>query len=315
MFKSRLLNMQEAIDAGVVSTFGRVFYVINSTSEAAYADLVRKTDPYPDGVAKVYVGATSSAIQAALDACVTGRGDYVLVLPSNTDYDLDAKLTMSKRDVHLIGVDYMFNKQEDGANSATKLHMTADDDMILLTGGNCEVAGFYLKNYNNQSTIMVTGAIADCTHIHHNHFGLYATTTNGVPAIDMSAASSSFQLIERNTFASVVSDLTFASIINISSSCTWAKVLNNNFMCGDGNTWTICIANYSYKGQTSGNTIAALSGGGGATATITTAIAIGGGIANKNILHVVNTADVAGGGTYSYIENYSHSSGGALVAH
>jgi hypothetical protein len=304
MLKARTLNLKEALDAGVIPTLGRVFYVINSTSDPAYADLIRKTDPYPDGVQKIYVGAGSDAIQSALDACVAGRDDYVLILPSNTDYDLTAKLTMSKRSVHLIGMDFLSNRQEVGSNSATKIHMTADDDAILLTGGNCEIAGLYFKNYNNQSSIVGTGAILDCPHIHHNHFNLNGVTTGGVPAIDMSDCSSSFILIERNTFATNVSNLTFSSIISISSSCTWAKVLNNNFMCGDTCTWTICINNLSYKGQTSDNVIAALSGGGGANGTITTAIVIGGGIANGNKLHVVATADVSGGGAYSYILNY-----------
>jgi hypothetical protein len=301
------------------ATMGKVFFVAHGSDSWA-GDLLNEFPVDKDGVTRVYIttaGADtdSLAVQAALDACVAGRNDYVFILPSNNDYDLETKLTMSKRDVHLIGMDYLSNKQECGANSATKLHMIADDDMILLSGGNCEVAGFYFKNYNNQSTIMMSGAIADCTHIHHNHFGMYATTTDGVPCIDASTSSSSFLLIEKNTFASVVSDLTFASVINIAGPNTWAKVLDNNFMCGDGNTWTVGIYNASYKGQTSGNTIGACTGGGGATSTITIAIVIGGGIADKNLIHTVNTADVSGGGTYSYLENYSHSSGGALVAH
>jgi hypothetical protein len=127
-----------------------------------------------------------------------------------------------------------------------------------------------------------------------------------VPQIDFSASSSSFILIENNTIASNVSDLTFSSIINVSSSCTWAKVLNNNIIIGDGCTATIGIANYGYKGQTSGNTVSANTGGGGAAGTITTAIVIGGGIANDNRMNVANTADYGTAGTYSFLANYSH---------
>jgi hypothetical protein len=308
-----------AIARALPATLGKIFFVVHGEDSWA-AEVLNEFPVDSQGVPRVYVTTTSAdtdslAIQAALDACVAGRNDYVLVLPSNNDYDLETKLTMSKRDVHLIGMDYLSNKQECGSNSATKLHMIANDDMILLSGGNCEVAGFYLKNYNNQSTIMMSGAVADCTHIHHNHFGMYATTTSGVPSIDASASSSSFILIEKNTFASVVSDLTFASVINIAGPNTWAKVNYNNFMCGDGNTWTLCIYNASYKGQVIGNDIMAANGGGGATSTISNCITIGGGCAFGNRMAVVNTTttDLNGGGTYSFVENYNGLSGGTLA--
>ncbi len=319
MINGNQLSRYGAVARMLPPTLGKIFFVVHGEDSFA-SELLYEFPTDSEGVPRVYVTTTSAdtddlAIQAALDACVTSRNDYVLVLPSGNDYDLATKLTMSKRDVHLIGMDFLSNKQECGSNSATKLHMVADDDMILITGGNCEVAGFYLKNYNNQSTIVVTGAIADCTHIHHNHFGLYATTTKGVPSIDMSASSSSFQLIEKNTFASVVSDLTFASIINIGSSNTWAKVNYNNFMCGDGNTWTSCIYNVSYKGQTIGNDIMAANGGGGATSTITNCITVGGGCAFGNRMAVVDTTttDLSGGGTYSFVENYNGLNGGTLA--
>jgi hypothetical protein len=312
------LTRYGAITRVLPATTGKVFFVVNG-ADAWVGEFMNEFPCDRDGVPRVYATTSgadtdSLAIQAALDACVTGRNDYVLVLPSNNDYDLETKLTMSKRDVHLIGMDYLSNKQETGSNSATKLHMIADDDMILLSGGNCEVAGFYLKNYNNQSTIMMSGAVADCAHIHHNHFGMYATTTSGVPSIDASASSSSFLLIERNTFASVVSDLTFASVINIAGPNTWAKVLKNNFVCGDGNTWTVGIYNASYKGQTSDNDITALSGGGGATGTITNAITIGGGFAAGNrIGNGATSASLVGGGATSFVNNYDAVNGGALA--
>jgi len=291
-------------------TFGKIFFVAHGSDSFA-GDLLSEFPVDKDGVPRVYIttaGADTDnlAIQAALDACVDSRNDYVIVLPSNNDYDLAAVLTMSKRDVHLIGMDYLFNKQECGSNSATKIHQVADYDIITLTGGNCEIAGFYFKNYNNQGTIVNATGTCDCPHIHHNHFNLNATTTAGVPQIDFSASGSSFVLIEKNTIATNVSDLTFSSIINVSSSCTWAKVLDNNIIIGDGCTATIGIANYGYKGQTSGNTVAGLSGGGGASGTVSTAIAIGGGIANDNRLNVVNSADYGTAGTYSFLANYSH---------
>lgn len=308
-----------AIAKALPFTLGKIFFVVNGADSWA-ADLSSEFPTDRDGVPRVYATTSGSdtdnvAIQAALDACTAGRNDYVLVLPSTNDYDLAAALTVTKRGVHLIGMDYLNNKLEFGSNSATKIHQTADADIITLTGGNCEIAGFYFKNYNNQGSVVCTGAVADVAHIHHNHFNMNATTTNGVAQVDFSGASSSFATIERNTFATNVSDLTFASLINISSSCTWGRVWKNNFMIGDGCTVTSVIINSAYKGQTNDNDICTANGGGGATSTITNAIAIGGGSAFGNRMAVVNTttADLSGGGTYSFVENYNGVNGGSLA--
>lgn len=312
------LSRYGAVTRTLPATLGKVFFVCHGEDSWA-GNLLNEFPVDKDGVPRMYVTTTSAdtddlAIQAALDACVAGRNDYVLVLPSNNDYDLAATLTMSKRGVHLIGFDYLSNKQETGSNSATKIHQTGNYDIITLTGGNCEVAGLYFKNYNNQGSVMVTGGVADCTHIHHNHFSMNATTTSGVAQVDMSVSSSSFQLVERNTFATNVSDLTFDSLINIGSSNTWAKVLKNNIVIGDGCTVTVAIRNLSYKGQTNDNDITALSGGGGATGTITNAITIGGGFAAGNrIGNGTTTASLIGGGTLSFVNNYDAASGGALA--
>jgi len=313
------LSRYGAIAKALPATMGKIFFVVNGADSWA-GDLIREFPTDSDGQSRVFVTTSgadtdSLAIQAALDACVAGRDDYVFVLPSTNDYDLETKLTMSKRSVHLIGMNYLNDKQETGSNSATKLHMIADDDAILLTGGNCEIAGFYFKNYNNQGTIVVTGGIADCAHIHHNHFNMNAVTTNGVAQVDFSGASSSFACIERNTFATNVSDLTFASLISVSSSCTWGKVLKNNFMIGDGCTVTCVIQNLSYKGQTNDNDIFCASGGGGATSTITNAITIGGGVAAGNRMSIAGTTtqDLVGGSATSFVDNRDAGSGGSLA--
>src|SRR4030042_1424168 len=317
--KENQLSRYGALTRVLPATLGKVFFVVHG-EDAWAGELLNEFPVDKDGVPRVYVTTTSAdtdelAIQAALDACVAGRNDYVLVLPSTNDYDLAATLTMSKRGVHLIGLDYLSNKQEFGSNSATKIHQTGNYDIITLTGGNREVAGFYFKNYNDQGSVMVTGGVADCTHVHHNHFNMNATTTNGVAQVDMSVSSSSFQLIERNTFATNVSSLTFDSLINIGSSNTWAKVMYNNFMIGDGCTVTSVIRNLSYKGQVINNDICAANGGGGETSTITNCITIGGGSAMGNRMAGVDTTttDLNGGGTYSFVLNYNGLNGGALA--
>ena len=307
--KENQLSRYGAIAKALPPTLGKIFFVVHGEDSFA-GDLLHEFPVDKDGVPRVYVTTTSAdtdnlAIQAALDACVASRNDYVLVAPSNNDNDIAATLTMSKRDVHLIGMDFLSNKQDVGSNSATKIHQVGAYHLTTLTGGNCEIAGFYFKNYNNKATIMSTGAVCDCPHIHHNHFNLNGTTTEGVPAIDFASSSSSFVLIEKNSFASNVSDLTFSSIISISSSCTWAKVMGNSLICADGCTWTVGILNSSYKGQTCGNTVAAITGA-GADGTVTTAFQTTGGICNDNRANVANTADFTCDGTYDELANYSH---------
>jgi hypothetical protein len=309
-----------AISRALPATLGKIFFVVHG-DDAFAGNLLNEFPVDSDGVPRVYVTTTESAltadlaIQAALDACVASRNDYVIILPSNYNYKLGAALTMSKRDVHLIGLDYLFNKHDTGANSATKVQQTADADIITLSGGNCEIAGFYFKNYNNQGSVYITGAVCDCAHVHHNHFNMNATTTYGVAQVDASTASSSFLLIERNTFATNVSNLTFASLIDISSSCTWAKVLRNAFMIGDGCTMTIVINNLSYKGATNDNDIMCANGGGGATSTITNAITIGGGVAMGNRMTIAGTTtqDLVGGGSLSFVDNRDAITGGSLA--
>ncbi len=313
------LSRYGAIAKALPPTLGKIFFVGHG-EDSFVKNLLHEFPTDSDGVPRVYLTTTSAAtdelaIQAALDACVAGRNDYVIVLASNDDYDLAAAITMSKRDVHLIGMDYLFNKLETGSNSATKIHQYGDFDIITLTGGNCEIAGFYFKNAVNQGTVMVTGGAADFSHIHHNHFSMNATTTSGVAQVDMASSSSSFQVVERNTFATNSSNLTFDSLINIGSSNTWARVLKNHFIIGDGCTVTSVIRNLAYKGVVNDNDIQAANGGGGATSTITNCITIGGGSASGNRMAVVNTTttDLSGGGTYSFVENYNGLNGGTLA--
>ncbi|MFH2142445.1 MAG: hypothetical protein ABIJ97_08495 [Bacteroidota bacterium] len=308
-----------AIARALPATLGKIFFVCHA-DDTFTADIMNEFPVDSDGVPRVYVTTSGAdtdqlAIQAALDACVASRNDYVIVMPSNNDYDLGAQLTMSKRDVHLIGGDFLFNKLEVGSNSATKIDMTAADHAILLTGGNCEIAGFYIKNYVNKFAVQITGNVCDYAHIHHNSFLHKGSSTSGVAAVSSATAGSSFITVEKNQFSGCISNITYASVVDIASSCTWATVRGNNFIYGDGNTLTKVINCLSYKGQVIDNEINFSNGGGGATSTCTNAITIGGGTASGNYMSVVNTTttDLAGGGSYSFVENYNGLNGGTLA--
>ncbi|MBU0906868.1 MAG: hypothetical protein KKE05_01785 [Nanoarchaeota archaeon] len=317
--KENQFSRYGAIAKALPPTLGKIFFVAHGSDTFA-GDLQYEFPTDRDGVPRVYVttaGADTDdlAVQAALDACTASQNDYVLIAPSNNDYDLATQLTMSKRDVHLIGMDYLFNKLDVGCNSATKIDMVGADHAILLTGGNCEIAGLYVKNYVNKFSVQITGNVCDYPHIHHNSFLHKGSSTSGVAAISAATAGSSFITVEKNQFSGCISNITYASVVDISASCTWATVRGNNFVYGDGNTLTKVINCLSYKGQVIDNDISAINGGGGATSTFTNCITIGGGCAMGNRMAVVNTTttDLAGGGTYSFVENYNGLSGGTLA--
>jgi len=83
---------------------GKVFFAV-SNSDTIYSDFLYEFPNDKDGVPRVY-----STIQGALDACVDGRGDVVLVLPRQVDQtdtdpgDWAETLTMNKAGVSLIGI-------------------------------------------------------------------------------------------------------------------------------------------------------------------------------------------------------------------
>ena len=83
---------------------GKVFFAV-SNADAIFAEFQHEFPRDRDGVDRVY-----STIQGALDACVAGRGDVVLVMPktmAQTDTDPSSwaeTLTMTKSLVSLVGI-------------------------------------------------------------------------------------------------------------------------------------------------------------------------------------------------------------------
>ena len=292
---------------------GNVYYVIK-TNEAYYSQfLADHQGTYSDGSAIVY-GATAAssdtAIQAALDACVEGRNDYVVVMPSDSDYDLTAALTMSKKCVHLIcpaGLGY-----ERGATAACRLEQTtAATSIIEVSDSSIEIAGFYLKPYIGCSHITLA-ATSYSPNIHHNTFVLKWTTTN-LGAIVCSGDGGAWgSVAEYNWFISQAGDdQTCASIISVGASATGARVCYNDFFIGDGNTATVGISNAATKGTTIGNNFMVAAGDG----TITTCVLQGAwGNAYDNKGSVGADALIDGGtDDISAVNNMNSVSGGTIA--
>jgi hypothetical protein len=155
--------------AATVPGAGNIYYVIQSSNDD-YTRFVRDMMfSYPDGTVSVY-----GTIQAALDACVAERNDYVYVMPDSADYDLTATLTMSKKAVHLIGPGAMPGIP--GATNAARIHQTGAYAAITISGQACEVAGLFIKCKQDKTGIEISAA-AHNANIHNNFVAL--ATTDG----------------------------------------------------------------------------------------------------------------------------------------
>lgn len=291
---------------------GNVYYVIK-TNESYYGNFTADHGgTYPDGSEIVY-GATAAtsqvAIQAAITACVEGRNDYVVVMPSDSDYDLTDVITVNKKCVHVVcpaGFGY-----ERGATNACRLHQTTDAKAIFaVTDASVEIAGFYFKNYQNHSAItMATGAYAP--NIHNNTFVISMTSTTAEPLIACTGDAPAWGGIERNWFISQAGDDgTIAIVVDIPGPATGARCNYNDFMMGDGNTATVAISMGATKGSANFNTFASAGNDGGYTHCIslgTWATAIGNrGTVADSILITGGTA------SYSLSDNMNGASGGAI---
>ncbi len=291
-----------AITRMLPPTLGKVFFVIH-TDNASTLELLNEFPTDTDGVPRVYATVSGAAtdnlaVQAALDACVAGRNDYVIVLPGNgNDYDLGAKLTMSKNDVHLISLEAINpSSNKVGASRQVVLEQTASDDLVYMTGQNCEFAGFYCKPKSGYGTVE-GGAAAHAAYVHHNLMYMIGTS---IPIDFYTLKGAIYIVIENNYLTSSAG--TQSRCIAAGDSNTGAMIQKNYVIVGDGATATIGIFNGAYKGVTQDNTVAAIDGA-GANGTVTTAFQTNGGVCNRNIANTVNSADFTVDGTYMDSDN------------
>jgi len=292
---------------------GNVYYVIK-TDEAYYSEFLNTHQgQYPDGSWRVH-GATAAssqtAIQAALDACVEGRNDYVIVQPSNSDYDITAVITLSKKSVHLIcpaGLGL-----ERGATNACRIHQnTAATSIFAISDASIEIAGFYLKPYADVSHITVA-ATSYTLNIHHNLFTLNWSSAPAAAILCAGDGGAWGQVSHHNTFMSMSGDdVTCASLITIGSSATVARCDYNDIFIGDGNILTSAITNSAVKGTTNYNNFMTAAGDG----TITTCITQGAAAVAIGNRATVGADALVTGGTddISAVDNMNSLAGGTIA--
>jgi hypothetical protein len=289
---------------------GNVYYVIKTT-EAHYTNFVHDYQTeYTDGSLAVH-----TTIQSALDATVDSRNDYVVVMPSGSDYDLTTALTLTKKAVHLVapsGYGYSI-----GASNGVRVHQTGAYPIAVVSNSNVEIAGFYLKNYATKGGII----IADSTYglnIHNNYFAMNLDTATNEPMIGPYIANTGgdaggWSTVERNFLQSQSGgSATVAALIRFNSPATGVRICNNTLQIGDtNNTATVGIQNDSVKGIVSDNDFYASQTSSGA-GVFTHCVSIGAsGCAFGNRGNVADGIMVTGGTSqYSFVDNRNSANGG-----
>ena len=249
---------------------GEVFYVYNYADDATVGAYLKTI--VDSGHLFCHNNSDGLGLQAALDKTVSLRNDYVVVFPSDTNYQPSAVLTMSKKSVHLICPAGLTGNRFPG-NTARLKQTTAANALIAISNQNVEVAGFYLKNYTALSHITLSAA-AHAPNIHNNSFMLVWSGAQEA-AIVGTTTGGAWGSIENNQFISESGTAQTAAIaaINIDAQATGCRVCNNEVTIGDANTATVCISNLAVKGHTDYN-VFSTGGGTGGTGVITNAIVI-----------------------------------------
>ncbi len=289
---------------------GNIYRVIKSDEPYVAQFLEDYQGRYSDDSLIVHIDdGSGDGIQAALDACVANRNDYVLVQPSESDYDLTAVLTLSKKSVHLICPAGLGRPR--GATNACRLEQTGAADIFALSGASIEIAGFYLKHKQNTTAIGLATGGSYSPNIHHNTIAMNTASTTSEPMIHAVGDGAAYGDIHHNwIFSSGGNDTTIAAIIAIAASATMAEVTNNQITIGDGLTATVGIQNLATKGMVADNRF----GQAGADSTWTHCIQIssfGNAIGNRGV--VADGVLVTGGASdKSFSDNMNGVNGGLI---
>lgn len=301
-----ILNLAGGQGMGV----GNVYRVIKS-SESYFNDFRADHDfEYSDGSRSVHADdGSGDGIQSALDACVANRNDYVIVQPSQADYDLTAALTLSKKSVHLLcpaGLGL-----ERGSTNACRLEQTGSAEVFVVSDASIEIAGFYLKHKQNTTAIEIATAGGYSPNIHHNNIAMNTASTTSEPMINCTGDGGAYGDIHHNwIYSSGGNDTTIAIIIRVQASATMAKVTHNDITIGDGLTATVGIQNLATKGMVAYNDF----GQAGADSTWTHCVQVssfGNAIGNRGV--VADGIIVVGGAAdKSFSDNMNGVNGGLI---
>lgn len=297
---------------------GNVYYVLQSTN-ADYTNIIDKRQGIyqNDGSWRCH-----TTIQSALNATVTNRNDYVVVLPDGSDYDLTETLTLTKNRVHLVAPSG-FGTMGFPNNSVRIDQTTAATAIATITGDCVEIGGFFLKG-SLSGDMIVLSSTRWTPIIHDNFFGVKASDASSSNYAVGGTGAISHASIYSNYFCNYSPALmtgtnnALASFISLTSgSCTRGLIRNNIMNTGANTTVGAGIIFSGVDGFVIGNYLWENAGGGGVDAGIFTL-----GISTSaqclvadNRIGIATEANAVSGGTadQSYVCNYEGTSG-AIVA-
>lgn len=305
---SRASDLQGGSNLEVLGA-GNVYRVIKST-ESYYDQFVADHQfQHSDGTPAVH-----TTIQSALDDTVEGRNDYVLVQPSDSDYDITAALTLSKKAVHLIGLGSLYGN---GVGNSVRLHQTGNFPIMTLTDAALEISGFYLKNAATYGGIILgTGTFG--LNIHHNYWAMNISGATNEPMLgpliaDTSGEEGAWSTFSDNFIQSQAgTSATIASIVRINGVATGTRIERFQVGIGDNNNIaTVGINNQATKGSVNDCDFFAYQTSTGA-GVFTHCISIAAsGVAYGNRGNVADSELITGGtDELSFIFNYNSVGGG-----
>ena len=229
VLKGLVSGAGSAFENGITS--GNVYYVIKADASFYGVFHERYQQTYEDGTVAVHADdGDGLGIQAALDACTANRDDYVLVMPSDSDYDLTVTLTMSKARTHLIAPSGL-GKGGMSSNSVRLHQNTAATAMVTMSADTIECAGFFFKG--GTGDIIIISGSRWFVDIHDNFFGQSNTDGTDNSGV-LGAGAVNGSTIRNNYFTNYApglltgTDNDMEGFINLSSASSGRNLIEDN---------------------------------------------------------------------------------------
>ena len=279
---------------------GNVYWVNNSPTSGKGLNMTRRYGDarYDDGTLVL-----GTDIQLAIDKCVGGRNDYVMV--GTGAYTLTALLNMAgKSSVHLIGQNGLGCSV--GSVGAAALTQTGNYAVVNLDSYQ-ELAGFQIVNLAAYGAVTWNSASSWRTNIHHNYFHVVNPGSSTTVVGSATGNANSHGLIAKNVFRTYVGGA-LEAVIGFGSGGA-VDVIDNIIIHATGGAANYGIYNDTVLGCTMGNIVS-----NGGTGTINTGIRSHATSCTANNRVMGCTAAISGGtDEKSYSQNFSAASGGATA--
>lgn len=295
-------------------TAGKIF-IVAQTTYAGYDIISDLFPPDPDGTVRLH-----ATIQSALDAAVTNRDDYIIVLPDANDYDITEPITVTKDRIHIIAPSGLGHKGFP-SNSVRVHQETAAEAIFTVTGHAVEIAGFFFKQSTGDGIDFSTGTVWH-PHIHDCFFGMACTDGTDAYGITGTGAVNHYSIHDNyfnNYSPGAISgtDNDLGSFIYFSAGgCTRGLIKDNIFMTGANTEVTSGIVAMGIDIIIDNNILAeskasAPTEDGTLTKGITTGPAA---TVCRNLFSMDGDNEVTGGAANeSYVQNFEATTGGVVV--